>query len=244
MGGSSSRSRKLGSDSSDEAVSPNEAIDFGHNCIFVAIPKNGTISVRSQLTIRDEYLYPHSHLDIVQIRRLLRLHHVMARLGQGAEFPDADTPSDGELAAEADTQFGAMFKFAAVRNPWARAVSLYYRGEGDAPHRHMSFEQFCENHCYASDTCFWPSRHRHQADWLEDENGVSLMDYVYKVEAFESAIEAIAEMTDGSIRLENRALNANSRSRAGDYRTLYNDHCRKLIARRFEKDIDLFGYSF
>ena len=70
------------------------------------------------------------------------------------------------------------------------------------------------------------------------------MDFVYKVEEFDSAIEKIAEKTGGRIKLGSKTANRNPKSKSSDYQDMYNDRTRKLIMRNFEKDIDYFKYTF
>ena len=109
---------------------------------------------------------------------------------------------------------------------------------------HISFEAFCENHLYASDTCRHPTLHKNQLDWLVDENDNVIMDYIYKLEDFKKAIKEISEYTNGRIQIEYREANRSSKSKAKTYRDLYTDYTRQLIAKRFEKDIDFFKYTF
>ena len=108
----------------------------------------------------------------------------------------------------------------------------------------LTFDEFCEHHFYASDTCRQPTLHKNQIDWLSDEEGQVIMDFVYKVEEFESAIDNIAEATDGRIKLIRKTANQNPFSKSSDYKGMYNDRTRKLILRNFEKDIDYFKYTF
>ena len=122
--------------------------------------------------------------------------------------------------------------------------SLYFRQEGVISHNRISFEEFCENHAYASDTCSHPTLHSNQLDWLTDEDGRIGVDYVYKIEEFESSLAEIREMTNGRINLQFLVANTNPLSRADRYRDMFTDRTRQLIARRFEKDIDTFRYAF
>ncbi len=108
----------------------------------------------------------------------------------------------------------------------------------------ISFENFCEKHIYASDTCIYPTLHANQLDWLVDESGEMVMDYIYKVENFDQAVQEIAERTNGRVQLSIRRSNYNPQSKSREYRNLYNDRTRRLIAERFEKDIDYFKYTF
>ena len=109
---------------------------------------------------------------------------------------------------------------------------------------HLTFEEFCKQHSFASDTCFDPTLHKNQFDWLCDEDGKIIVDFVYKVEEFERAIEEISDRTKGRIRLTNKVSNKNPDSKSSNYREMYTDKTRKWISKTFEKDIDFFKYSF
>ncbi len=234
----------------DKRVSPasfvtcNRSVNFELESIFVAIPKNGTTSVSSQLSPAGRAMIPTYHLNICQVRDCIYPYLLIRNIGVNKQFPTTQVPSDSGLRFEAKRLFESFFKFAAVRNPWARAVSLYYRREGVMMNHKMSFREFCEGHLYASDTSRHPTLHKNQMDWLTDEEGNSLMDYVYKVEEYDQAIEEIAERTNGRIRLIPREKNVNPNSQSTRYRDLYDDYTRRLIETRFQRDIDMFQYAF
>lgn len=222
----------------------NEAVNYDLNTIFVAVPKTGTTSVRLQIRPKGAPLFNQAHLDIRQLRDLFYPFELHRALTRNRTFPTLVTETEEDIRARSDRRFANMFKFSAVRNPWARAASLYFRHEGVKAKRSMSFEEFIRLHEYASDTCIHPTLHRHQADWLVDESGAIVMDYVYKLEELDQAIGVIREMTNGRLVLHSQHSNRNPASRSGRYRELYNDETRKLVATRFERDIDLFKYSF
>jgi hypothetical protein len=222
----------------------NAAVNFELEGVFIAVPKTGTTSVRSQISPPGPYLIPNPHLNLMQVRDCLYPYYLLRAFGRNRGFPSEGVMSDAEVRAQAGAAFERFFKFSSVRNPWARAVSLYFRGEGVKPSETMSFEAFCERHLYASDTCTRPTLHRDQADWLVDETGAIAVDYVYKVEEFAASIDEIRERSGGRIRLQPLQENVNARSRSERYREVYTDRSRQLIARRFERDIDLFGYVF
>lgn len=222
----------------------NEAVNLSKAVIFIAIPKTGTSSVRSQLRQDGVPLVPNPHLDAVQIRELMYAYGLIGNLGRNRDFPQQDKFNNASVAETAKSLFDRCFKFSAVRNPWARAVSLYSRREGVQVRDRMTFQQFCEQHQYASDTCTQPTTHRNQSDWLQDEDGNDLIDFVYKVEEFENAIERIREMTNGRLVLKNIKKNRNPRSRSTSYRDMYNARTKKLIASTFQKDIETYEYTF
>jgi hypothetical protein len=222
----------------------NGAVNFDLKAIFVAVPKTGTTSVREQISPKGPYFLPFPHLSILQIRDALYAFELMRALRQNKGFPTGAVSSDADIRARARATFESFFKFSSVRNPWARAVSLYYRSEGVKVSEKMSFAEFCEHHVYASDTCLNPTLHRNQIDWITDEEGRIAVDYVYKIEEFAQKIDEIRDRSGGRLRLAALQSNVNARSRSGGYRDLYDDHTRGLIARHFERDIDSFGYVF
>ena len=222
----------------------NEAVNFDKQCIFIAVPKTGTTSVRTQLTQQGVPLIRNPHLNILQVRDSLYVYFLKNALGGNNSFPTHGIIKDSELRKKAELIFSTFFKFSAVRNPWSRAISLYSRREGIRTKDKSTFEEFCENHFYASDTCLHPTLHKNQLDWLCDENGKCIMDYVYKVEEFGSAIKEIESRTDGRIKLLEKEVNKNPNSPSKDYKNYYSDKTRKIIEKRFQKDIDYFKYTF
>jgi hypothetical protein len=178
--------------STQQALEPfilNEAVNFEKKCIFIAIPKTASSTVRFQLSQRGNPLIGNPHLSILQIRDSLYVYFLMQVLGRNESFPSVSVPSDTDLRAQAKKIFDSFFKFSAVRNPWARAVSLYSRREGVVTKDKFSFTDFCKNLLYASDTCRHPTLHHNQLDWLCDEDGHCIMDYVYRLEDWDKAIK-------------------------------------------------------
>jgi hypothetical protein len=222
----------------------NEAFHEPKGCIFIAIPKTGTTSIRNQLKQSGEFWIPNPHLNILQVRDCIYPYYLRRSLGQNLAFPTERLVEDSTVRARAKATFESFFKFSLVRNPWARAVSLYFRREGRPLFQEMDFATFCERHFYASDTCKHPTLHRNQWDWLCDESGASLMDLVCKLESIDMGIREIAERTKGRVVLTQLHENRNERSRAVSYRDIYNERTRNIIAQRFEKDIDHFQYTF
>jgi len=222
----------------------NEAINFEKKAIFIAVPKTGTTSVRTQLQQPGIPIIENPHLDICQIQTLIYTYLLKENLGSNKDFPNNGSVSDQQLRQESEKIFNSFFKFSAVRNPWARAVSLYSRREGIKLKEKISFEEFCQNHFYASDTCRHPTLHKNQLDWLTSANGEVLMDYIYKVEEYEKAIDEIKKRTNGNLILQNVKQNVNPKSKSTNYRRMYNDKTRKIIEKRFEKDIEYFKYQF
>lgn len=222
----------------------NESVNFEKQAIFIAIPKTGTTTVRSQFAQKGNDFIPNPHLSIMQVRDALYTYLLKTSLGKNHQFPSVNVSTDASLRTYAKEIFDSFFKFSSVRNPWDRAVSLFLRGEGVQMRNKLSFDNFCEHHWYASDTCLHPTLHENQLDWLCDETGDCIMDYVYKIEEFEIAISEIEERTNGRVRLKYRKLNTNSKSGSKNYREFYSDRTCNMIAEKFKKDINFFRYTF
>ena len=226
----------------------NEAVNPDLGIIYVAIPKTGTTTIREQISPvphrNERYLVPAAHLDINQIKHGLIFFNQYRRLDSNRTFPHS-TESTADITADAQAFFGTAFKFSTVRNPWARAVSLYFRKEGVQVSDALSFAEFIERHEHASDTCRSSTLHQHQYDWLVDERGDIAVDYVFRIEDIDTEIDRLREMSQGRVLLTPHTYaNVNQDSKSNSYRDMYDDRLRKLVSQRFEKDIDHFKYTF
>lgn len=224
----------------------NEAVNFDKKAIFIAVPKTGTTSIRKQLAVRGPKLIPNPHLTILQVRDGLYTYFLSQGLGNNRHFPTRpdEVPSDAEIRGHAARTFHGFFKFASVRNPWARVVSLYHRREGVQTADKMDFERFCEGLRYASDTCAHTTRMSNQLDWMVDENGKLAVDYVLKLEDLDNGLKEINARTAGRLALKEKRCNCNPRSPSVSYRKAYSDKSRAIVADIFHRDITFFGYSF
>lgn len=224
----------------------NEAVNFERRVIFIAVPKTGTTSIREQLRIPGRKMIPNPHLTIRQVRDGLYVYLLMQNLGSNRHFPtrETDVLSDGEIRTQAADMFQRFFKFASVRNPWARVVSLYNRREGVQMADSLDFEAFCKKLRYASDTCRNPTRSASQLEWMTGEDGSMLVDYVLRLEDLDAGLREINARTQGRLKLEQRHSNLNPISTAASYRSIYSDRSRDLVAEICRRDIEFFGYEF
>ena len=153
-------------------------------------------------------------------------------------------------APEKYTQLGdkawqKKYKFSIVRNPWDKVVSHYhYRvltNQTDLKDKSISFEQWLRL-CYVDrDPQFFdqPKMFQPQTQWLVNEHGKLLIDFVGRFESLDEDFEKICQVLN--LRL---ALGHKKKSNRGSYRDYYNSETRELIADVFASDIELFGYDF
>jgi len=140
----------------------------------------------------------------------------------------------GHTSAE---DFAAYFKFAVVRNPWARAVSEYKF----AYQPRMTFGPFLDN-VVAHRRAVVEERHIDpQRRYLAAEDGRILVDWVLRYETLaDEFLEVSRRIFGETVTLPKVNV---SRDRA-DYRTFYDDDGRQLIADIYRDDIETFGYQF
>jgi hypothetical protein len=224
-------------------------------CIFVHVPKTGGYSI-------DDFFIEHLGLTWERREDLLL---------QVNRDPRRGPPRLGHLTASqyvscghvTPGQFQEYFKFAFVRNPWDRVVSEYrYRLHG----KKFDFKTFLFRH--------WPEPgfndlYLHvipQYDFLHDEDGKLLVDYVGRFERLEQDFEVVAQR----LNIHGKRLPHHNRSigrawgprvlmmwlkdPAGMYRLwrnnhrhyaeYYDDESREFVRSIYALDIETFGYEF
>jgi hypothetical protein len=205
-------------------------ISHQHRFIFAAVPKTGTHSVRQALR---EHM---SAEDIEQVGLFV-----------DKRFPYAELAAirHGHLALRqvrpyvGEELFNSYFKFAFVRNPFDRFVSYcaFMTRDGDAFQRapravmeHLLFVEPPEQHIL-----FQP-----QSSVLVDDDGKLLTDMVGRVEQMQPSYDAIC----ARIGIPRRRLEQVNSSRRGDYRQYYTPVLVEAVAKRYARDLELFGYEF
>jgi hypothetical protein len=205
-------------------------LSHSHQFIFIHICKTAGTSLRAVLE-------PYTRSVVGHLWTRLR-----SRVGRPQPEP-RDTLSAHARAVDARAElpaevFSGYFKFAFVRNPWDWQVSWYhYILQNREHHEHHavrelgSFEEFLS---WRIDHPVWC-----QKDYVTDERGEEIVDFVGRFESIEADFAHICEVANLKAGLPH--LN---RSRHRDYRTYYSDHACRLLEEISGRDIDYFGYRF
>lgn len=242
---------------------------FSHSkkFIFVHIPKVAGTSITGTETSRTSLLSKFGEFELPKVE------YNVNNLPFDPDDKNKFDPQPPHLRATdyvkygyvTEAQFHEYFKFAFVRNPWARIVSEYkYRGHINR----FSFKDFLFYHFpYPS----WTDEYCHtipQYDYLYDKNGKLLVDFVGKFENLQTDYDKVCQMLDIPQHIltnENKSLTysqrnsgwiqvlknikgilngqrkANSFKHYSDY---YDNESKEFIAKLYKNDINAFGYEF
>ena len=205
-------------------------------CIFVHIPKTGGTSIESALGLLGDWRVEDTHsmygiITSPDLKRGIRSTAFLQHL-------DAE-----QLRGLLPHEFRLYYRFAFIRNPWERMVSIYSRMD---PHMQMSarsaglqldgtsFDEFLERTENFEHVHLTP-----QHTFVFGASGACLVDFLGRFERLTADFADIC----ASLGLE-RALPHLNKSMHVDYRTYYNQASRRIIERRYGEDIERFGYMF
>ena len=211
-----------------KTIKENMIVSARKQFIFVHIPKTAGSSIFQALRQYNDApdTDENRHLDLETICKRY------AHLGNLSGNPAFE---EGNRSHSTPGRSGKFFKFAFVRNPWDRIVSMYfYRLQNREIPRDLSFFDFVINRKN------YPfGLHREQVKLLADDNGQIAMDFIGR---FENLREDWVEVQN---RIDVKAdLPRLKQTSHNHYRHYYNREIIDEVARMYPKDIDFFGYRF
>jgi len=217
-------------------------LDHHHQCIFVHIPKCGGSSIE------------HVFLQLVGLdwRRRAPL------LLQANDIATLGPPRLAHLRAEEyvkykytpQAMFDQYFKFTFVRNPWARAVSIFHN---TAFNLYPDFPTYVKDRYTNKD---WKASNwfsKPQVSFFMDDNGKPLVDFVGRLESINQDFEHISQQ----LKLGALEVPHNNKTRKESYRTVvdgaldgrdfrqfYDDESLAIISDYYRDDIKVLDYQF
>lgn len=155
-------------------------------------------------------------------------------------------------------KYDSYFKFTFVRNPWDRLVSWYNMMLNKSIHNDFSryllnnstnFSQFLNlteiinetnEHNDFIKTDYPKSIAFNQLDYISDNKGNVLMDFIGKFENLENDFRQIME----KIGVKDYSLLHLNKFEHGDYRNYYTDEDIEKVYKIYKRDIEYFNYKF
>jgi hypothetical protein len=200
-------------------------ISLDHGFLFVHIPKTGGNSIQNILRAYadDEVVCREPHQDGLERFELSNPTYGFSKHSPLSEYR-------AKLRADA---YDRLFKFACVRNPWARAVSFYF-----SPHRGVSA---FTRQAFVDFLPTIPPMAQHLSAAADQPTGGILanFDYLMRFETLQQDFDAVcARLGFPAQPLPIR--NKSSRGRVEDY---YDDGTVELVRQLFADDIALFDYD-
>jgi hypothetical protein len=208
-----------------------------HNFIFIRVPKTAGTSINNHLNGFGDLrsLYRHEGIPYAKI------------VNRSRKYIQTTTAhiSSRELKAVLGQKYNNYFKFAFVRNPWDWKLSLYkYMLQNRKHPLHETCKKYKSFHDYiitAKDQ-YDPgyNRPRQQSDYIYSIDDKPLVDYVGRFEQLQEDFTDICQI----IGLHNSKLPHHNKTKHKHYTEHYDDETREIVAKKYAKDIELFGYKF
>jgi hypothetical protein len=130
-------------------------------------------------------------------------------------------------------QYKNYFKFAFVRNPWDRVVSWYFFAKrSDDIERNtsdISFKEFLNTKLNV-----WANPNQDQYEFTK------CCDFAGRCENFQEDFNVVCD----KIGIPRQQLPHTNKSKHKHYTEYYDDETRRIVAERYAKDIEYFGYEF
>ena len=181
-----------------------------------------------------------------KLRRLLRLFGPITRVGgfyRQIEFSEHASAAKVKRSLPPDVYAG-LFKFAFVRNPWDRLVSRHAYLLRKTEHaRSRQVNELGGFDAYLRWELARTGKRggmRHQADYVLGADGDLIVDRIGYFERLEEDFASICRRIGVPASLPLPKTHAPRK----DYRSFYSDETRDLVAKAYDRDIQLFGYSF
>jgi hypothetical protein len=192
--------------------------------LFVHIPKTAGNSIQSALRdySEDQLVALRKEQDGIERFGLRNPKYKIKKHSTLAEY----------WAALGDAQFGNLYKFTCVRNPWDRMVSYYFTPtQSPETWDRKKFRKIISGALPV-------------ADYLRlgksEEDPFGNVNYIMRFEKLTDDFRTVCAALD----ISPLTLPRYNRSNREHYSKYYDDELRELVLRRFAAEIERFGYAF
>ena len=189
-------------------------ISHKHKFIFIEVPKTGTRSICSVLENNFSAVVLRPHLGASKWHTHLERYQ--------ARFPK---------------KIPSYFKFCFVRNPWDKIVSQYHFNRHSFGMNDYTFEEYV--HAFKrGKRISWLNYDF--LSWMTDDKGNMLMNFVGRFENLQEDFNIVCD----KIGVPRQKLPHRNKTKRTHYTEYYDDETREIVAEKYAKDIEYFGYKF
>jgi len=199
-------------------------ISHKNKFIFIHIPKTAGTTIRASMRGEYDQLHNPHHATMFQLKKLLP-----------------------------EKTFQTYFKFAFVRNPYARQVSIW-----EYSHKIVNmYEKSGKNHrseleknyqvCLEKTKfknfkafCARPVQYDYSYYYRDPNTDKVLLDFFGKVENLQEDFNIACD----KIGIPRRQLSHLNKTNHKHYSKYYDEETKRIVAERYAKDIEYFGYKF
>ena len=202
-------------------------ISHRHKFIHVGIPKSGTQSIRFALA-------PYMDISREDIESFFMDHHV--------NFKKLE-----KYIKQQNLNWDEYFKFLVVRNPWDRLVSGFFhilkqpsklRRPDYSLWKNSTFRDFIiGNSQVCIDETFVKKSYM---SYMIDIEGKIVTDFIVRFENLQEDFNIVCD----KIGVPRQKLPHVNKTKHKHYSEYYDDETRQIVAQKFAKDIEYFGYRF
>jgi len=202
--------------------------------IYYSIPKTGSEAIRA-------FLDPYSDTPIVKHPQLTSENPFYSHM-----LPLEVTP----VFARRGWEYEEFFRFATVRNPWARCASLYMMTQRSGAFPKTDFATFIQGFDPANvdpsqyKTKWFPNGAMPMTTFLSDESGALMVSKAYRLE---DQLDELCEdlSAHSGLSLQSSQINTvNAAPVRYDWKALYGPRERDRVGQLYARDIEAFGYTF
>jgi hypothetical protein len=228
-------------------------ISHKHKFIFVHIPKCGGTSIELALLKNEGIELTDDNIELLTNKQ---------KQEYSIGYAFQDTMAQHRKISQYEVFNNKYFTFTFSRNPWARILSEYtyikknngcrcnksmmqywppeldfWSPELDFNDKFPTFNDFVKNDGIK---CGWRGHNSLQIDYVLNSNKNKGIDFIGKLENIQEDFNSICD----KIGIPKQTLPQINATNHRHYTEYYDDETRKIVAEKYAKDIEYFGYEF
>jgi len=207
-------------------------ISHKHKFIFVEFPKTGTTTIGSVLG---------KYSDVKRNHKKDSLYRKHAPPSTIKQLFEKENKKD---------EWKNYFKFTFTRNPWDRMLSLWsfiaisLERHKNGTLKNIEWINSCIMECktfkeYIKLTADWPGVNNSLFHFAFDKDE-KFVDFIGKFENLQEDFDTICD----KIGIPRQQLPHKNKTKHKHYTEYYDDETREIVAQKYAKDIEYFGYKF